>query len=232
VRAWDALDAYVDDMIEQRRHHLTDDLISELIRAEDGGDRLRRDELVRLAGGLLLAGTDTTRNQLASAVQVLCDHPSQWALLAENPALVPAAVEESIRHSPVAFNIPRTASTDIELGEFLIPQGTTVLANTAAANRDPAVYEDPGRFDITRQGVPPILSFGSGAHYCLGANLARLELVEALGVMTRRLHNPRRAGPAPWKPLVGVAGPATLPIEFDARPVAAKASTGAGTHAG
>ena len=224
VRAWDALDAYVEDMIEQRRHRLTDDLISELIRAEDQGDRLTHGDVLRLAGGLLLAGTDTTRNQLAAAVQVLCEHPGQWALLAERPALIPNAVEETIRHSPVTFNIPRTAAVDVELGGILIPAGTTVLANTAAANRDPAVFDDPDRFDITRQGEPPILSFGSGAHYCLGANLARLELTEALGVMTLRMANPRRTGPAPWKPLVGVAGPATLPIEFDSRPVAAKAT--------
>lgn len=82
------------------------------------------------------------------------------------------------------------------------------------ANRDPAIYDDADRFDITRDDVPPILTFGGGAHYCLGANLARRELAEALIVLTRRLMAPRRAGPAPWKSVLGMTGPTTLPIEF------------------
>ena len=216
MRAWEALDAYLDDMIAERRHHLTDDLISELIRAEDDGDRLTHDELLMLAGSLLMAGTDTTRNQFAASVQVLCDHPDQWALLAEHPELAANAVEETMRHSPVAFTVPRTAVEDVELGGVVIPAGTFVLVNTAAANRDPAVYEDPDRLDITREAPPAMLTFGGGAHYCLGANLARLELAEALTVMTRRMPRPRRTGPAPWKPIVAITGPTTLPIEFDA----------------
>ena len=104
MAACDELDAYIDDMIAQRRHNLTDDLISELIRAEDDGDRLTADELRMLAEALLMAGTDTTRNQLAAAVQVLCDHPEQWALLAEHPELAPQAVEELMRHQPGHFH--------------------------------------------------------------------------------------------------------------------------------
>ena len=216
VRAWEALDAYLDDMIAERRHHLTDDLICELIRAEDDGERLTHDELLMLAGSLLMAGTDTTRNQLAASVQVLCDHPDQWALLAERPELAANAVEETTRHSPVAYTVPRTAVEDVELGGVVIPAGTFVLVNTAAANRDPALYEDPDRLDITREAPPAMLTFGGGAHYCLGANLARLELSEALAVMTRRMPRPRRTGPAPWKPIVAITGPTMLPIEFDA----------------
>jgi len=86
--------------------------------------------------------------------------------------------------------------------------------NTYAANRDEAVYNDPTRFDITRDEPPPILTFGGGVHYCLGANLARLELAEALKILSQRLVKPRRAGPAPWKPLLGLSGPTSLPIEF------------------
>lgn len=97
----------------------------------------------------------------------------------------------------------------------MFPAGTFVLANTLAANRDPAIYDDAGRFDIARKDVPPILTFGGGAHYCLGANLARRELAEALVVLTRRLPPPHRAGPAPWKSILGMTGPTTLPIEFD-----------------
>ena len=92
-----------------------------------------------------------------------------------------------------------------------------VLVNTAAANRDPAVYEDPDRVDITREGAPPILTFGGGVHYCLGANLARREIAEALNVLAYRLLNPRTSGRVPWKPMVSLSGPKSLPIEFDTR---------------
>ena len=147
-------------------------------------------------------------------MQVLCDHPDQWALLAEHPELAPNAVEETMRHSPVVATL-RVAVDDVELGGVLIPAGTLVIANTGAANRDPAVYPDPDRLDITREAPPAMLTFGGGVHYCLGSHLARLELAEALTVITRRMPNPRRTGPAPWKPLTGMSGPTTLPIEFD-----------------
>jgi cytochrome P450 len=216
MAASDQLDAYLDDMIAERRHNLTDDLISELIRAEDDGDRLTTEEMRKLAGTLLMAGTDTTRNQLAAAVGDLCDHPEQWALLAEHPELAPQAVEELMRHSPGIFTAMRIATEDVQLGEVTIPAGTFVLPNVASANRDPAVYDDPDRLDITRTNPQAPLSFGGGIHHCLGAHLARLELAEALTLITRRMPNPRRAGTAPWKPLVGITGPTTLPIEFDA----------------
>jgi cytochrome P450 len=216
MAAFDELDAYIEDMIARRRHSLTDDLVSELIRAEDDGDRLTAGELVMLAEGLLMAGTDTTRNQLSAAVQALCDHPEQWGLLAEHPELAPRAVEELMRHNPVIFGTIRQAVEDVELDGVTVPAGTHLIVNTAAANRDPAVYDDPDRLDITREGPATMLTFGGGIHYCLGAHLARAELAEALTVMTRRMPNPRRSGPAPWKPLIGITGPTTLPIEFDA----------------
>jgi cytochrome P450 len=216
MAAFDKLDAYIDDMVAQRRHNLADDLISELIRAEDDGDRLTADELRVLAEALLMAGTDTTRNQLAAAVQDLCDHPKQWALLAEHPELAPRAVEELMRHNPVIFGTIRQAVEDVELDGVMVPAGTHLLVNTAAANRDPAVYDDPDRLDITREGPATMLTFGGGIHFCLGAHLARAELAEALTVITRRMSNPRRSGPAPWKPLMGITGPRTLRIEFDA----------------
>lgn len=216
MRAWGELDAYVDGMVAARRDHLTDDLLSELIRAESDGDRLNLEELRGLVAGFLMAGTDTTRNQLAASVQVLCEHPEQWATLREQPELAMQAVEESMRHSPAACIVPRAAVEDAEFGGYLFPAGTFVLVNTFAANRDPAIYDDADRFDITRGDVPPILTFGGGAHYCLGANLARRELAEALVVLTRRLPAAHRVGPAPWKSVLGMTGPTTLPIEFDA----------------
>jgi cytochrome P450 len=216
LHAWQQLDAYLEDLIARRRQSPGEDLISELIRVEEGGDRLAHDELVNLVAILLNAGTDTTRNQLAAAVQVLSNYPDQWALLAEHPELAPKAVEELMRHSPTIFATLRVATTDIELGGILIPEGGYVFANTAAANRDPAVYDAPDRLDITREDPAPMLTFGGGAHYCLGAHLARLELAEALRVITRRMPHTRRTGPAPWKPPAGISGPRSLPIEFDA----------------
>ena len=215
MRAWRELDDYVDEMVARRRLSLTDDLLSELIRAEDEGDRLDAAELRMLAGGLLLAGTDTTRNQVAASVQVLCDHPEQWELLRQRPELAMRAVEETMRHSPIACGTLRLVVEDAELDGYVFPAGTAVLVNTFAANRDPVVYDDPDRVDITRDAAPPILTFGGGVHYCLGANLARREIAEALNVLATRLRNPRTAGPAPWKPMVSLSGPKSLPIEFD-----------------
>jgi cytochrome P450 len=218
LRAWHALEDYLDDMVTRRRDALTDDLLSDMIRAEVDGDRLAHDELLMLAATLLMAGTDTTRNQLAAAVQAFCEHPGQWDLLAEHPELAPKAVEEAMRYSPVIFTTMRTAVEDVELGGFTLPAGTLVIANTAAANRDPAVYPDPDGFDITRGDAPAMLTFGGGIHYCLGAHLARIELAEALTKMARRMPNMRISDPVPWKSITGISGPASLPVEFTTRP--------------
>jgi cytochrome P450 len=120
-----------------------------------------------------------------------------------------------MRDSPVIFTAMRLAQQDVELAGVTIPASTLVIANTAAANRDPAVYHEPDRFDITREAAPALLTFGGGIHYCLGAHLARIELAEALTTMAHRMVNIRRAGPAPWKPMTGISGPVSLPVEFD-----------------
>ncbi|HTI78380.1 MAG TPA: cytochrome P450 [Mycobacterium sp.] len=216
LKAWGELDDYVDAMVAERRDTPTDDLISELIRAEHEGDRLSMAELRMLAGGILMAGTDTTRNQVAAAVDVLCDYPEQWDLLGEHPEMAMKAVEEVMRFWPVVFGAMRMTTEDVEYEGVVIPTGTFVTVNTAAANRDASIFENPDRLDITREGAAPMQTFGAGAHYCLGANLARREIAEALRVMSARMRNLRRSGPAPWKPLVGITGPAALPVEFDA----------------
>lgn len=213
--AWLQLDDYVDTMVQGRSCALTDDLLSDLIRAEVDGDRLTHSELLMLAGGVLLAGTDTTRNQLAAAVEVLCDHPDQWVFLAENPDMAPLFVEELLRHTPIALTSVRLAREDVELAGLTIPAGTRVVVNFAAANRDPQVYDDPEQFDIHRIGPPAMMTFGGGMHYCLGAHLARVELTEALRVLTRKLTNPRRIGGPRWKPMTGITGPVTLPVIFE-----------------
>ncbi len=215
LKAWDAFDEYIDGMIADRRKALTDDLLSELIRAEDRGDRLDADEVRMLAFSILLAGTDTTRTQLAASMQVLCEHPGQWALLRDRPELGMRAVEETMRHSPSMCSTLRSATCDVTIGDYMFPAGLFIIVNTYAANRDPAVYDDPTRFDITRDDAPPILTFGGGTHYCLGANLARRELSEALKILSRRLPYPRPTENPPWRPLLGMSGPTRLPLEFD-----------------
>jgi cytochrome P450 len=227
MMAWAQLDGYVDEMITERRKSLTDDLLSELIRAEDHGDRLNADELRMTVASLLMAGTDTTRNQLSASVQVLCDHPEQWATLIEYPELAMRAVEESMRHSPSVCSTVRTVLEDATYGGYTFPSGSFIILNTFAANRDPEVYSDPDTFDITRESPSAILTFGGGVHYCLGANLARMELAGALKVLAARMRNPRRIGAAPWKPMLGLSGPTELTVEFDS--VAAAQPIGAAT---
>ncbi|MEE3064449.1 MAG: cytochrome P450 [Actinomycetota bacterium] len=230
--AWDEFDAYLDDLIARRRRDLSDDLISDLIRAEDQGDRLTHEELVNLALILLNGGTDTTRNQLSAAVQAFCGHPDQWDRLAAHPELAPRAVEEVMRHSPIILKTLRVPTEDLALGGLIIPAGTPVFANTAAANRDPAKYDAPDRLDITRDGPPAMLTFGGGNHYCLGAHLARVELAEALAALAQMLTCPRRVGDAPWKPIAGISGPTQLVVDYlprapgpGGRPVAIAEST-------
>jgi cytochrome P450 len=125
------------------------------------------------------------------------------------------AVEETMRHSPSMCSTLRSVTHDVTIGEYTFPAGTFIIVNTYAANRDPAIYSDPAQFDITRSDPPPILTFGGGAHYCLGANLARRELSEALKILARRMLSPRLTGPAPWRPLLGMSGPTSLPITFE-----------------
>lgn len=215
MRNWGELDDYVDEMIARRRDTLTDDLLSDLIRAEHEGDRLDSNELRMMAAALLMAGTDTTRNQVAASIDALCDHPDQWKLLRDNPDLAMSAVNETMRYSPISNALVRVATEDVELAGVTFPAGTMVFVNTAAANRDPTIYDHANRLDITREVSPPILSFSAGMHFCLGANLARLEIAEALKTITGRISNPRKTGPAPWKPLFGLSGPTSLPIAFD-----------------
>jgi cytochrome P450 len=146
---------------------------------------------------------------------VLCEHPDQWSLLREQPELAMRAVEETMRHSPSMCSTVRSATGDVAIGGYTFPAGAFIIVNTYAANRDSTVYPEPTRFDITRDEPPPILTFGGGVHHCLGANLARLELAEALKILSKRLPNPRLAGSVPWKPLLGLSGPTSLPMEFD-----------------
>ena len=216
MRATEELDEYVRAMVERRRRRPADDLLSDLIAVEEAGDRLTTDELVMLAEAVLMAGTDTTRNQLACAVALLAEHPAQWALLGEEPAVAQRAVEESMRFLGAVRGTGRVASEDIEYRDVLFPAGTLVAISLSGANRDPSVFEAPDTFNITADRKTQQLTFGSGIHHCLGAALARAELQEALPVLARRMPGLRIEGAVEWKPATfGIWGPARLPARWD-----------------
>src|SRR5580704_13592301 len=216
VRAAEELTAYVSDMITARRADPRDDLLSDLIAVEEEGDRLSTDEMAMLAQAVLMAGTDTTRNQLACSVALFTEYPDQWALLAERPELAGRAVEESMRYLGAVRGTARFAAEDVVYRDVLFPQGTLVATSLAGANRDPEAFDDPDVFDITRERSTAQMTFGSGIHFCMGAALARAELQEALPLLARRMPGLRRAGDIEWKPSsFGIWGPARLPLTFE-----------------
>lgn len=216
-RASGELEVYVRAMVDERRRHPRDDLLSALIAIEESGDRLSTDELVMMTEAILMAGTDTTRNQLACCLALFASHPDQWAALAADPELAPRAVEESMRYLGAVRGTARVAAEDIEYRGVVFPRGTLVAVLLAGANRDPAAFDEPDRFDITRQAGTKQMTFGSGIHHCLGAALARAELQEALGVLAPRMRDLELDGAIEWKPATfGIWGPARLPLRFRA----------------
>jgi len=210
------LSAYVSDMIAERRKDPRQDLLSDLIAVEEAGDRLSTEEMAMLAEAVLMAGTDTTRNQLACSVALFSEHPEQWGMLAEQPHLAQRAVEESMRYLGAVRGTARFASEDIVYRDVLFPAGTLVSTSLAGANRDDEAFEDPAAFDITRERDTAQMTFGAGIHFCMGAALARAELQEALPLLARRLPGLARNGPIGWKPSTfGIWGPAKLPLRFE-----------------
>jgi cytochrome P450 len=210
------LDAYVRQLISERRNSPADDLITSLIAAEEAGDKLNENELVSMVEAVIIGGTDTTRNQLGCSVALFAEHPEQWKLLAERPELAGKAVEETMRYFGAVRSTGRFASEDIEYKGVLFPKGTLVVPSLVLANRDSAVFNEPNTFDITREPAgQPQMTFGAGIHYCLGAALARAEQQEALPLLAQRLPNLRINGDVIWKPsTVAIFGPENLPIAF------------------
>ena len=210
------LDAYVRQLISERRNSPADDLITSLIAAEEAGDKLNENELVSMVEAVIIGGTDTTRNQLGCSVALFAEHPEQWKLLAERPELAGKAVEETMRYFGAVRSTGRFASEDIEYKGVLFPKGTLVVPSLVLANRDSAVFNEPNTFDITREPAgQPQMTFGAGIHYCLGAALARAEQQEALPLLAQRLPNLRINGDVIWKPsTVAIFGPERLPIAF------------------
>jgi nocardicin N-oxygenase len=210
---------YLAGLVARRRDTPTDDLLGALVAARDvGDDRISEPELISLALAILVAGYETTASQLGKFVLCLFRNPEQLALLREQPALIPNAVEELLRLIPLSAgtSVAYLATDDVEIGGITIPAGDAVIASTAAANRDASVFADPARLDVTRPDISQ-LGFGHGPHFCLGAHLARLELQVAIATLLTRFPDLRLAvadHEVPWKDGSAVWGLQALPVAF------------------
>jgi cytochrome P450 len=201
---------YVRALVEERRSAPGDDLLSALIAAEDAGDRLAEEELVATVVFLFSAGHQTTRDLIANGLLGLLRHPDQWTRLLDDQSLVPAAVEECLRYDPPVTMFPRRALEDTTIGGIAIAAGEQVYVSISAANRDPARFLDPDRFDLSREDNEHV-AFGGGIHYCLGAALARAEAQIVLGTLLRRYPHLELADPTiEWRDTLTFRGPATL----------------------
>jgi cytochrome P450 len=207
------LRAYMSGLIAQRRAKPADDLMTALIAARDEHDRLSELELIDMCGGILIAGHETTATQIPNFVHVLLENPEQWEELRSHPDRIPAAVEELTRFVPLgaASGFARYATEDVEVGGALVRAGEPVMVAIGAANRDALRFETPEDLRFDREENPHI-GFGHGAHHCMGAQLARLELQEALRVLTGRLPGLHLAGEITWKTQMMVRGPRRMPV--------------------
>jgi cytochrome P450 len=209
---------YVGALLERRRDDPSDDLISKLLAAEFEGDRLSEVELVNLVLNVLIGGVDTSQSQLTHAVRLLAEHPDQWELLASDPGLAPRAADEALRYEPIVPFTARIVVEDVEYRDVTFPAGSIVMVSAFDANRDASVYGnggEPDRFDITadRGRVKP-MTFGAGIHYCLGANLARAELEEALALLPAAMPGLRLDGEPVYDSINGIYGLERLPVRW------------------
>lgn len=187
--AQQAINDYFQNLVDLRRREPSDDLISALIAARDLEDRLSEDELLQTCNLLLIAGFETTVNLMGNGLLALLRHPEQLTMLREDPGLITSAIEEMLRFdSPVQRATFRIAAEEFNIGDVQIKQGQVVSAVIGAANRDPEIFAEPDRFDITRSPNPHV-GFGLGIHFCLGAPLARLEGRIAFTTLLNRLPN-------------------------------------------
>jgi cytochrome P450 len=202
---------YLRDLVQLRRGEPRDDLISGLIAAEEDGDQLTEDEIVATCNLLLVAGHETTVNLIANGIQAMLRDRRHWTALGADPTRAPAIIEETLRFDPPVQMIGRVAAEEMTIGQTVVPKGDNMMLLVAAAQRDPAMFAEPGTFDPDRMAVRH-LSFGHGPHFCLGAPLARLEARIAFTALTARFPQARLDGEPVYKPNVTLRGLATLAV--------------------
>ena len=209
--------AYFRELIARRRADPQDDMVTALLQAEEAGDKLSEDEVIGMIGLLLLAGFETTTGLIASGTLALLQHPEQRRRFIDEPALADSAVEELLRYtSPLDLGFFRIARENVTIGSVTIPKGDVVLAVIGSANRDESRFPSADTLDIAREPNKH-LAFGAGAHFCLGAPLARLEGRTALTTLFRRFPELRLAEPAEavrWRKGLAFRGPERLPVTF------------------
>ena len=217
LAAHDAMDDYIHRLVSGRQDLDGEDVISGLLRAQSDGDRLSREEVIHTAASLIIPGLETTFSSLSSGLYLFAQHPEQWEALANDPELLHGAVEEILRFAPVGPTLERIAGEDVELDGLKIPRDAHVVVALAAVNRDPRLFPDPDRFDIMRRPQRLHMTFGGGRHTCLGLHLARAELQEGLGCLSRRLTGLRLTGEVRWSMPLGFQGPRAMPMQFRLR---------------
>ncbi len=207
-----ALTRYLQDLVRERRANPDDSILSALIAAEEEGDKLSPGEVVSTALLLLVAGFETTVNLIGNGTVALLGEPGSWQRLRQDPALIPAAVEEMLRYdSPVQLT-SRIATEDAEAGGRVIAAGRAVIVSIGGANRDPAVFEQPDEFLIDRPDPGRHLAFSLGIHHCLGASLARLEARIAIEELTQRYPALELAARPARRPLLVLRGFESIPV--------------------
>ena len=207
-----ALTAYLRELVRKRRADPDDSLLSALVAAEEEGDRLSSDELVSTALLLLVAGFETTVNLIGNGAVALLGERAPWRLLGEEPALIPAAVEELLRYDSPVQMTSRLAAEDVEVDGTVISRGSSIIVAIGGANRDPDVFDAPDRLKIDRPDASRHLAFSLGIHHCLGAVLARLEARIAIEELTRRYPALEIAGMPTRRPLLVLRGFESVPV--------------------
>ena len=210
---------YAEQLVRARRSQPADDLITKLIEAEEEGDRLSDVECINLVFNVLVGGVDTSQSQLAHAVRLLAERPDQWELLAADESLAEAAVEEALRYEPITPFTARLTTEEVTYRDVTFPEGSLVAVCAFTGNRDLSAEEagpaGAEAFDITAdRGRARALTFGAGVHYCLGANLARVELQEGLAFLSKQMHELQLDGEPEFEGVSGIYGLARLPISF------------------
>jgi cytochrome P450 len=216
IEANNSLSKYMRELINRHRQQPGDDLLSRMATDRGPGGRMTDPELVATSNLLLIAGHETTVNLLGNGLLTLLRHPEAFERLRKDPTLIPTAIEEMLRVEPPVQFLRRTTLDEVEIAGTTIPEGVVVVPAIAAANRDPARFREPDRFDPDRRDNQH-LGFGSGVHACFGAPLARIEAQIAFTQLVQRLEHPRLVvDPPPYRPSALLRGPEHLAIEVGA----------------